>query len=465
VTAEEKPPTAPGRLFTWVDVDRHFAALATVGRWPAWLREVDAYWDGVEFTIATGTAPDSVWNWLTARLGTLTVDPERQTILLESTGDEGRTLDVQLRVDEAWVDAIRQPRWNEPRVVRKLAESLPVPDRECFPHDVRICAFHSFRGGVGRTLHCVALARELAARAADHPAGKRVLLVDADMEAPGISGMVASGGDQLDFAFDDFVALLHGSTDGGNDAIGLARKFLLNRERDGVVVLPTTRDPMRVGPPRIEPVDLLSHHRPPYLLTESLARLTHAVGADTVVIDLRAGTSELNAPVLLDPRVRRVFVTTISDQSVHGTVHLLDTLAHRAPSSRITHPACAVLITQFQEKEHSTQLAKAVHTLKEAVARTIDGSTLETDATDTTTDQDVITEPLSSPFLSPLLALPGSWNEVCDHIEQTNLRSVVSDLADTLRPRSGKPPTEPGVVARRGQERWSRKPRPVLRPR
>ena len=436
---DEDPFPAPSHLFTWVDIDQHFAALATRGQWPDWLREVDAYWDSVEFTVATGTDPDSLWSWLADRLGPLTVDPERQAVLLESTGDEGRPLDVRLRFDEGWVDATRQPRWNEPRVVRGLAGSLPAPKDEAFPHGVRICAFHSFKGGVGRTLHCVALACELAGRATDQPTGKRVLLVDADMEAPGISWMVASGGSRLDFAFDDFVALLHGSTGDDDEAIGLARKFLLNQERDGVVVLPTTRDPMRVGPPRIEPVDLLSHHRSPYLLTESLARLAHAVGADTVVIDLRAGTSELNAPVLLDPRVQRVFVTTISDQSVQGTVRLLDTLAHRAPSSRETHPACAVLITQFQEKEHSTEFAEAAHALKGAVARTIDGSTSEMDTTDTTTDQDVTTEPFSSPFLSPLLALPGSWNEICDRIEGMSLRSVVTDLADTLRPQVQEP--------------------------
>lgn len=443
---DEELAPAPTRLFTWVDVDQHFAALAALGQWPDWLREVDAYWDGVEFTVAAGTDPGIVWTWLMGRLGLLTVDIERPAILLESTSDGGRPLDVRLRFDDEWVDVTRQPRWNEPRVVQKLAESLPVPVEDAFPYDVRVCAFHSFKGGVGRTLHSVALACELAARAADHPAGKRVLLVDADMEAPGISWMVASGGDRLDFAFDDFVALLHGSTGDGDEAIGLARKFLLNQERDGVVVLPTTRDPMRVGPPRIEPVDLLSHHRSPYLLTESLARLAHAVGANTVVIDLRAGTSELNAPVLLDPRVQRVFVTTISDQSVQGTVHLLDTLGHRAPSSRTTHPVCAVLVTQFQEKEHSAEFTEVAHALKGAITRTIAGSTLEMDTTDTTTDQDVITEPLSSPFLSPLLALPGGWNEVCGRIEQTSLRSVVADLADALRPQVQETPS-PATVA------------------
>ena len=124
--------------------------------------------------------------------------------------------------------------------------------RESFPHGVRICAFHSFKGGVGRTLHCVALARELAERGAEAVGGdQRVLLVDADLEAPGISWMVAAQGSRLEFALDDFLALLDGSP--GSDrgrAIAMARKFLLNQEQDGVIVLPTTRDSTRIGPPQ-----------------------------------------------------------------------------------------------------------------------------------------------------------------------------------------------------------------------
>ncbi|MBL1088847.1 MULTISPECIES: KGGVGR-motif variant AAA ATPase [Streptomyces] len=439
MTVKESLP-APSHLYTWVDVDEHFAKLATRGEWEPWLLEVDAYWDSVEFTIAEGTDPDAVWAWLTERLGPLTVDTERQAILLESLDGEhnGDFLEVHLRSATELAEVTRQPRWSERRIVPQLAEGLPAPDAESFPHGVRICAFHSFKGGVGRTLHCVALARELAERgAAAVGRGQRVLLVDADLEAPGISWMVAAQGSRLDFALDDFLSLLHGSpsSDRGR-AIALARKFLLNQEQDGVVVLPTTRDAARVGPPRIEPVDLLSHDRPPYILTEALAELAHAVGADTVLVDLRAGTSELSAPILLDPRVHRVFVTTISDQSVQGTANLLHHLAHRAPSRRSTDPACVVLLTQFQEKEHSAELSEAAATLMESVARTIASPPIPSDESGevTTVDRDVASEPLSSPFLAPLLALPRGWADVCERIERTTLRSVVSGLADALRP-------------------------------
>lgn len=434
MTSDEAPLPAPSHLYTWVDIDAHFAELAARNQWPDWLLEVDGYWDGVEFTVSPNVNPDDIWNWFAERLGPLTVDPQRQAILLESTGDGGRPLDVRLRREPEWTPVARPARWGERRVVRELAQSLAAPEHESFHDGVRICAFHSFKGGVGRTLHCVALARELARRGDSQ---SRVLLVDADMEAPGISWMVAAEGNRLDIALDDFVALLHGSTDGGTEAIELARKFLLNQERDGVVVLPTTRDPSRVRPPRIAPVDLLTPNRPPYLLTEKLAELARAVGAGAVVVDLRAGTSELNAPILLDPRVHRVFVTTLSEQSVQGTVHLLEAVARLAPSGP-EDPACTVLVTQFDARDNGTELATAERSLRAAVSRTLvpaatgpsDGADDETD----TTTQDVLTEPLHSPFLSALLALPGTWRDVADRIERTGLRAVVESLAEVVCP-------------------------------
>lgn len=41
------PPVVPGHLFTWVDVNHYFAALARhhPEHWPRWLHEVDAYWE------------------------------------------------------------------------------------------------------------------------------------------------------------------------------------------------------------------------------------------------------------------------------------------------------------------------------------------------------------------------------------------------------------------------------------
>jgi hypothetical protein len=248
--------------------------------------------------------------------------------------------------------------------------------------------------------------------------------------------MVEPEGGQPDIALDDFLALLHGSGQNNYErVIELARKFLVNQEQDGILVLPTTRDTSRIGPPRIQPADLLTGDRSPYFLTEAFAELAHAVGADTCLIDLRAGTGELSAPILLDPRVQRVFVTTISDQSVQGTSNLLNQLARQAPSRKETDPACAVLLTQFQEEEHSIELADASATLTEAVAATVDFASNSEDQGETISiDRDLVYEPLSSPFVASLLALPRAWADVRDKVEQTALRTAVSPLADSLPP-------------------------------
>jgi len=445
----------PSHLYTWVDLDEHFAKLAVGGEWAPWLLEVSAYWDGLELTVAEHADTHAVWAWLAERLGPLTVDASREAVLLESLVDGENVLPVRLRREGGPVRVVRTPRWNERQVVRELAEPLPAPVRSEFGDgDVRICAFHSFKGGVGRTLHCVALARELAERRRTGAGGTgRVLLVDADMEAPGISWMVGAQGGRLDFALDDFLALLHGSTtvDERSRTIELARKFLLNQEHDGVIVLPTTRDATRIRPPRIQPADLLTADRSPYVLTEAFADLATALGADTVLVDLRAGSSELSAPLLLDPRVHRVLVTTISDQSVQGTVNVLNHLAHQAPSRRETDPVCSVLITQFQPRDHDAELTQVASVLREAIARTVVGPGDEENGVDlegqepgapSPTDQDVTSEPLSSPFLPTLLALPRSWGDVIERIDQAGVRAVVSDLADALRP-----PASPSVAA------------------
>ncbi len=163
MTATESLP-APSHLYTWVDVDEHFAKLATRGEWEPWLLEVDAYWDGVELTVAEGTDLGIVWNWLAERLGPLTVDKSHQVILLESLDGDANAIEVRMRSTAEPIDVTRRPRWGERRIVRQLAEGLPAPAAELFPHGVRLCAFHSFKGG----LRC---ARARTRETGSHPIG------------------------------------------------------------------------------------------------------------------------------------------------------------------------------------------------------------------------------------------------------------------------------------------------------
>lgn len=418
----------PEHLFTWLDVDQYFAELAQRESWPPWLREVQAYWDSVRLLVTIGQPENRIWSWLRQVFGPLTIEPERRVLLLDDAGQE-RSLPIEVEYVEEVFPPDRRPRWTDRRIVAELGQPLPPPPAE-LPHDIPVVVFHSFKGGVGRTLHCVAAARGLAED------GRRVLLVDADLEAPGITWMVAESS-RIDFAYEDFLALVHGDTDQTYaDAISLGRKFLINQELDGVVVMPARRDLARVAPPRIEPVDLLTSDRDPYVLTDALAQLGHALGVDAVLVDLRAGGSELSAPLLLDPRVFRVFVTTISDQSVRGTRKMLLDLAMRAPARQSADPDCALVLTQFSPQDHQARLAEVAADLREAalaVSRaTPRGDERAPAAGGGTTDDDLAIPIVTSAFNPQLLNLPASWSDVLALAGAARLTERLAPLVESL---------------------------------
>jgi MinD-like ATPase involved in chromosome partitioning or flagellar assembly len=70
-----------------------------------------------------------------------------------------------------------------------------------------------------------------------------------------------------------------------------------------------------------------------FIISEFLSELGKQLNVDAVIIDLRAGLSELSAPILFDPRVRRIFVTSTSNQSIEGTKFLMDTIFKSSFSS------------------------------------------------------------------------------------------------------------------------------------
>ncbi|MCX4474016.1 CobQ/CobB/MinD/ParA nucleotide binding domain protein [Micromonospora sp. MW-13] len=437
-------PGHPDHLFTWLDVNQYFADLARHGGWPHWLREVDAYWDSARFVVDPTVPANEVWAWLRNALGPLTVEPENAVLLLDDAGPDGpqRPLAIEIEATGDVPPAERRPRWNDRRVVAELATVLPEP-QSALPHEVSVVAFHSFKGGVGRTLHCVATARRLV------ELGRKVLLIDADLEAPGVTWMVADS-TRIDFAYEDFLALVHGAVDETYvEAISLGRKFLANQELGGVVVLPARRDHLRVAPPRIEPVDLLTTDRDPYVLTEALAELGHAVGADTVLVDLRAGSSELSAPLLLDPRVLRVFVTSISDQSVRGTRQILHELARRAPGRQPSHPDCALLLTQFHAVDHGNRLSDVVAELRDSA---LEVSGRIGDLNNDLPATDAAIPIMTSRFEPGLLNLPANWDEVVALIARLRLTDVVATLVEAL-PATTKAPAsveaEPTTVEER----------------
>jgi len=449
------------KLFTWADVDARLAQSAADGKWPAWLMEADAWWDGLELSVRPGTTRAEAREWLDGLFGLGSVSEEEGILELALDRPSSHipaALEVRLIEESQRTRVARRPRLGERRIVRELGELLPRPESDELPGGRQMIAFHSFKGGVGRTLHAVALADHLAQR------GQHVLLVDADLEAPGITWMYQTQRGRCDIAYEDLLALLHSAQEGdATEAVGIAAAYLPNQRVSRypgtgcVTVLPASRR-ARFGPPRIAPADLLTEDRSPYFLSESLARLAVAAEADTVVLDLRAGASELAAPILLDPRVMRVFVTTISSQSLHGTEKLIRQLGSQSPARAGVDPAPGAVITQYRPDVHDGHAEQARARLSDALSSMLtvppeaaDGAA---DPDDLAVDEQVLTEPVLSRFREELLALPESWDAVVEVVRRCGLPGLLEEFAPgTVL--AGGPQEEPETLddRRRGLER------------
>lgn len=429
----------PEHLFSWVDIDEHLARLATLGRWPEWLVAADGWWDCLELIVEEGTDSELVRQWLDETFGAGSSSHHDGVLMLGL--DDPRTMEftglrVQLSsVPDAPDSPRRLPLLREKHITRHLAEPLCRPQGEGFANDVQVMAFHSFKGGVGRTVHAVAAADALARR------GGNVLLIDADLEAPGISWMHKEQGGQCDFSYEDFVTLIQGDEENGwSSAVDIAAKYLPN-QRVGhyagggrLTVVPTSRRVM-LGPPRIEPADLFSPGRSPYLLTEAIAALGARMGADTVIVDLRAGASELSAPILLDPRVQRVFVTTLSHQSLAGVELMARQLGQKAPAVQGVDPASSVIITQYRLDAHGAVVEAARRALAGALAATMGRLTAESVDGTEAVDAGLLAQPVMSPFREELLALPSTWDAVLGLLSSCGVADALAPILPSPTPK------------------------------
>ncbi len=62
----------------------------------------------------------------------------------------------------------------------------------------------------------------------------------------------------------------------------------------------------------------------------------------------------ISTGLILDPRVYRIFVTTLSGQSISGTARLLELLGERSPYLRETDPLLTIMISQVTDEIQNT---------------------------------------------------------------------------------------------------------------
>jgi MinD-like ATPase involved in chromosome partitioning or flagellar assembly len=418
------------RLYTWLDVEEALLQSLERGGVPPWFVDATAYWGELVVRVIPGSESEAQ-GWLQDLFEPRTRggDGNLEIILESCEGQERRLAVVIEPVDAPITGSQAVPSLARPLLISRRTppnpEKLPIDSPPIF-------AFHSFKGGVGRTIHALALARMIA----DHRG--RVLLVDADLEAPGITWLLETRLPDPPIAFSDVLALVHGDPDpAAKESIALAADRLRGADLDNLVVLPAFRSTSTFQSLEIRPEHLLLSRKDPFIISTILTKLGRALEVDAVVVDLRAGLTELAAGLLLDPRLYRVLVTTLSGQSVNGTILVLDLLAKRAPSLREDDPIPTVVLNQVPlELRGSDVLAQVEERLLAAIARTVSPD-------EEITASDVLRGPTW--FDANLLTLPASWEEALGLAQREGLSATVRPLARLVAPRKA-PAVETGAA-------------------
>ncbi|MEH2052024.1 KGGVGR-motif variant AAA ATPase [Nostoc sp.] len=405
------------RLYTWIDVEEVLLRIQEQGNWPEWLIWVRAYWDSLTFGISPGTQAEAK-KWLGEEYDPrFRIDSENNVdgfIILESLPKAEKTLPIILEETEEEPPIPRLvPSLARPGVIvsNRQEGELPPSFSADFP---AIVAFHSFKGGVGRTTNALAFTQALT------EGGYRVLLVDGDMEAPGISWLLERRLPSPPVSFADLIALAHGdSSPEATDSVQLVADRLQSALIDDIYILPSFRSNERFSSLEIRPEHLIKGAKNPFILTQILADLGRILGVDVVLVDLRAGLSELSTGLLLDPRIYRIFVTTLSGQSISGTARLLELLGERALSVRETDPLPAIIISQVPDGVENTELFSNPETKLLESAKAFLGEDLQL--------LRVITK-----FADSLQVLPSNWEEVITKLKRSEIVDAVRPLLDLL---------------------------------
>lgn len=207
---------------------------------------------------------------------------------------------------------------------------------------VPVVVFHSYKGGVGRTLSLLAFAKSWEYL----DAGRKLLIVDSDLEAPGLTWLTEDIREET-LSYIDFLEIIQQSSYCDEMRRRLAAQIKKSTIRieseqsfDDYYFLPAYRYQEQLFDIYTKPESIAQKYGNKFAIAEELSLLGKELGVDTVLVDLRAGISEISAPLLFDTRVQKIIVTSTSDQSVVGTKLLLEQInkgLRVEPDAKIPH--------------------------------------------------------------------------------------------------------------------------------
>lgn len=317
-------------LYTWKDVERKMKKYLCDEDTSS-IVNIDVYTDEIVITVDELQKKEKAYLELKDIFGK-NYNESQRTIILDKFNTE---IHVIVDVDEYAKKQVKVTPLFSNVVYNKKPYEEDILNNEDL-NDCPVIAFHSYKGGVGRTLSLLAFAK---AWSANNPS-KKLLIVDSDIEAPGITWLMRDMNTECDaFCYFDLLELIQSDEikekNVLDNVIDLIRESVLEIDTGKVrvrhMVLPTYRYEEQLLDVYSEPQSIAKSYKRKYALAEKLSEIGQKAGASAVLVDLRAGISETSAPLIFDPRVKKYIVTSTSFQSVQGTKMLLRQICKGLP--------------------------------------------------------------------------------------------------------------------------------------
>lgn len=261
-----------------------------------------------------------------------------------------------------------------------------------------------------------------------------MLLVDADLEAPGISYIFRTAQPEARVSLEDLVAIAHADPDPSRvRTVRWVSDRLVDHRLGDLIILPLRRDLDELGSSSIRAEHLSSPDRP-YAFADLLAAVAQETNCVGVVVDVRAGLVPLAAQLILDPSISRIVVTSLSGQSLEATAALMRFTARELRRIGVALPPPLLVVNRVptvmrEFGEDDRQLAPI---LDQITADLLKGHNAEVNADEILMQEEVEISPLQIvkiPEISDLQVTSSRWSGYTDQIETSGfLRRLGGDL-------------------------------------
>lgn len=311
------------KIFSWQDVER--ILLLNQKKWKEFASHVEVFKSHMEVILR---APEKKESFLeTMKLIFLgKADTEQECIYLE-----GQERKITICFDEEELSVHEKEKKEFPaKPLFKTMVYRDSIDRKLKPidsmEDVPVIVFHSYKGGVGRTLSLLAFAK---AWISENLGGKsQLLIVDSDIEAPGLTWLQEEEAEQH-FSYLDFLEMIQNQEieqrmEWIKEQVEMSTIHISTEQYDTEqYFIPTYRYEEQLMDIYATPENIVSYEKLRNSIPEQLSKLGEKLGVSAVLVDLRAGFSEYSAPFLFDLRVKKYLVSSTSAQSVRGIEMIL----------------------------------------------------------------------------------------------------------------------------------------------